>query len=89
MMGQELLNIWSRFRKGIVFVTHDIEEAVTLSDRVIVMTGRPGKLKSEYRIDIERPRNARSVRKLPRFHEFVESIWQDIMLPSTPTQPSI
>lgn len=77
-MGQELLNIWSTSRKAIVFVTHDIEEAVSLSDRVIVMTGRPGRIKSEYRIDLERPRSAREVRKLPRFHELVDAIWHDI-----------
>jgi NitT/TauT family transport system ATP-binding protein len=79
VMGQELLNIWARFKKSIVFVTHDIEEAVSLSDRVIVMTGRPGHIKAEYRIDLDRPRNAREARKLPRFHHFVDAIWNDIM----------
>ena len=77
-MGQELLNIWSTSGKAIIFVTHDIEEAVSLSDRVIVMTGRPGRIKAEYRIDLERPRDARQVRKLARFHELVDAIWEDI-----------
>ena len=79
MMGQELLNIWSSFQKTLVFVTHDIEEAVSLSDRVIVMSGRPGHIKAEYQIDLERPRKAREARKLPRFHHFVDAIWNDIM----------
>jgi NitT/TauT family transport system ATP-binding protein len=79
LMGQELLKIWSRYRKGIIFVTHDIEEAVSLSDRVVVMTGRPGRVKSQYRIDLPRPRDARRVRREPRFHELVEAIWNDIM----------
>jgi len=79
LMGQELLNIWSRFRKAIIFVTHDIEEAVGLADRVVVMTGRPGRIKSEYRIDLPRPRDSRNVRKLPRFHRLVDAIWSDIM----------
>jgi NitT/TauT family transport system ATP-binding protein len=79
LMGQELLNIWSRFRKAIVFVTHDIEEAVSLSDRVLVMTGRPGRIKSEYPIDLPRPRDSRSVRKTPSFHRLVDAIWNDIM----------
>jgi NitT/TauT family transport system ATP-binding protein len=79
LMGQELLDIWSRFKKGIIFVTHDIEEAVSLSDRVIVMTGRPGTIKSEYQIDLPRPRNAREIRRQAHFHEFVDAIWQDIM----------
>lgn len=79
VMGQELLQIWSQSRKAIIFVTHDIEEAVSLSDRVVVMSGRPGGVKSEYRIDLDRPRDAREVRKLPRFHHFVDAIWNDIM----------
>ncbi len=79
LMGQELLDIWSRYKKGIIFVTHDIEEAVSLSDRVVVMTGRPGRIKAEYRIDLPRPRNARAIRKERKFHEFVDAIWQDIM----------
>jgi NitT/TauT family transport system ATP-binding protein len=79
LMGQELLTIWSRFRKAVIFVTHDIEEAVGLSDRVVVMTGRPGRIKSEYRIDLPRPRDSRNVRRLPGFHQFVDAIWNDIM----------
>jgi NitT/TauT family transport system ATP-binding protein len=79
LMGQELLNIWGRFKKAVVFVTHDIEEAVSLSDRVVVMTGRPGRIKSQYRIELERPRDARQVRKDPRFHGYVDAIWNDIM----------
>lgn len=79
LMGQELLKIWSRHRKAVIFVTHDIEEAVSLSDRVVVMTGRPGRMKSQYHIDLPRPRDARQVRREPRFHEFVEAIWNDIM----------
>jgi NitT/TauT family transport system ATP-binding protein len=79
LMGQELLRIWNRYRKAIIFVTHDIEEAVSLADRVVVMTGRPGRIKSEYRIDLDRPRDARAVRRDPRFHAFVDAIWTDIM----------
>ncbi|MBV7483414.1 ABC transporter ATP-binding protein [Bordetella sp. BOR01] len=79
LMGQELLSIWSRFRKGIIFVTHDIEEAVSLSDRVVVMTGRPGRIKAQYQIDLPRPRDSRGVRKLAAFHQYVDSIWSDIM----------
>ena len=79
LLGQELLGIWSRFRKAILFVTHDIEEAVSLSDRVVVMTGRPGTIKSQYSIDLPRPRDSRQVRKLPAFHAYVDAIWCDIM----------
>jgi len=79
LMGQELLRIWARFGKAVVFVTHDIEEAVSLSDRVVVMSGRPGTIKSEYRIELPRPRLPREVRKIPNFHRYVDAIWNDIM----------
>jgi NitT/TauT family transport system ATP-binding protein len=79
VMGYELLRIWTAHRKSVVFVTHDIEEAVGLSDRVLVMTDRPGRIKAEYRIDVGRPRDLRAVRKEPRFHELTERIWQDIV----------
>jgi NitT/TauT family transport system ATP-binding protein len=77
-MGYELLRIWTTHRKSVVFVTHDIEEAIGLGDRVIVMTGRPGRIKSEYHVDLPRPRDLRGVRKLPIFHQLSERVWQDI-----------
>jgi NitT/TauT family transport system ATP-binding protein len=80
VMGYELLRIWMAHRKSVVFVTHDIEEAVGLSDRVLVMTDRPGRIKAEYRVGLERPRDLRAVRKDPRFHELSERIWQDIVV---------
>jgi NitT/TauT family transport system ATP-binding protein len=80
VMGYELLRTWTTHRKSVVFVTHDIEEAVGLSDRVLVMTARPGRIKGDYRIDLERPRDLRAVRKDPRFHAVAERIWQDIVI---------
>ena len=53
----ELLRIWSQDRKLVVFVTHDIEEAVLLGDRVLVMTGRPGRIRKELTIHLKRPRD--------------------------------
>ena len=79
LMAQELLDIWRRFRKSVVFITHDIEEAVSLSDRVLVMCGRPGRVMAQYRIDLPRPRDAREVRRLPVFRQWVDAIWDDIM----------
>lgn len=78
IMGRELLRIWSRDAKSVVFITHDIEEAVGLSDRVVVMEGPPGRIKSEYRIDLPRPRDFREVRLLPEFRRLCEQIWRDI-----------
>jgi NitT/TauT family transport system ATP-binding protein len=53
----ELLDLWERDRKTVVFVTHCIEEAITLADRIILLTARPGQIQREFRIDIPRPRN--------------------------------
>ncbi len=78
LMGRELLRIWSEDVKSVVFVTHDIEEAVGLSDRVLVMEGPPGRIKSEHRIDLPRPRDVRAVRLLPEFRRLCEAIWRDI-----------
>jgi NitT/TauT family transport system ATP-binding protein len=77
-MGRELLRIWSEQKRAVVFVTHDIEEAVTLSDRVVVMTGRPGGIKAIYPVGIERPREPREVRRMPAFHALVDQIWTDV-----------
>ena len=79
IMGQELLRIWQSDRKSVVFVTHDIEEAVALSDRVVVMTGRPGRICLEVKIDLPRPRDTWQVRRTPRFREFCDEIWNELM----------
>lgn len=57
MMQEVLLDIWQKTRKTIVFVTHDIDEAIFLADRIYVLTGRPGKLKKEILIKLPRPRS--------------------------------
>jgi NitT/TauT family transport system ATP-binding protein len=79
LMGNELLRIWTAHRKSVVFVTHDIEEAISLSDRILVMSARPGRIKSEYRVDLPRPRDFRAVRRTDVFHEISEKIWNDIV----------
>jgi NitT/TauT family transport system ATP-binding protein len=57
ILHRELQDIWARTQKTILFVTHDVEEAIFLSDRVFVMTARPGKIKAEIDIPLERPRS--------------------------------
>lgn len=78
-MGRELLRIWSEQKRPVLFVTHDIEEAVSLSDRVVVMSGRPGTIKADYEVALARPRDPRKVRMLPAFHELTDKIWSDIV----------
>jgi len=58
-LQSELLRVWSLHRKTVVFVTHDIEEAILLGDRVLVMTGRPGRVREDIRIPLDRPRGVR------------------------------
>lgn len=74
-MGLELLRIWSKYRRSVLFVTHDIDEAVLLSDRVIVLSSRPARIKLDLAIDLERPREARLLRKSPHFAELVDRVW--------------
>jgi NitT/TauT family transport system ATP-binding protein len=78
VMGRELLRIWSEQKRPVVFVTHDIEEAVSLSDRVVVMSGRPGTVRAIHEVALERPRDPREVRKRAEFHALVDRIWSDI-----------
>lgn len=77
-MGRELLRIWSHHQRTVVFVTHDIEEAVTLSDRVIVLSPRPSKIRLDIEIALERPRDARQLRKSPDYINYVDQIWREI-----------
>ncbi|MBT6151405.1 MAG: hypothetical protein HOH75_05380 [Chloroflexi bacterium] len=55
-MQEELLSIWNKNKKTVFFVTHDIDEAILLADRVIVMTDRPGKIHADINIKLDRPR---------------------------------
>jgi len=74
IMQEELLNIWRQARKTVLFITHQINEAVYLSDRVIVFTARPGRVKQSVPIDIERPRKL-AVKRDPRFLQLEDYVW--------------
>jgi NitT/TauT family transport system ATP-binding protein len=75
LMENELLELWREHRKTVVFVTHDLEEAIALADRIVVMTANPGRVKREYRVDLPRPRNVNEIRFDPRFRDIHEEIW--------------
>jgi len=75
VMQQELLDLWARKRKTILFVTHDLTEAITLSDQVIVMTRRPGRIKGVFDIPLTRPRDVFSIQESSDFHELHRGIW--------------
>jgi NitT/TauT family transport system ATP-binding protein len=74
-LANELMRLWERSPKTVVFVTHGIEEAVTLADRVVVLSARPGTIREIIPIDFPRPRDAVSIRGEPRFGEHVVHIW--------------
>jgi NitT/TauT family transport system ATP-binding protein len=76
VMGRELLRIWEAERRSILFVTHDIEEAVALADRVLVFSARPARIVAEHRIDLPRPRNLRALRGSPEFSAYTRAIWE-------------
>ena len=77
IMQTELLRIWRETRKTVLFVTHQIDEAVYLSDRVLIFTARPGRLKEEVRIDLPRPRDL-SIKWAPEFVRYTNHIWSSI-----------
>ncbi len=67
LMENELLALWSSTSASVVFVTHDLEEAIALADRVFVFTAGPGTVKGTYQVDLPRPRNVSEIRFEPRF----------------------
>jgi NitT/TauT family transport system ATP-binding protein len=74
VMQAELLRIWAEARKTVLFITHQIDEAIYLSDRVVVFSGRPGRVKDIIDVGIERPRRL-AVKREPRFHALEDRIW--------------
>jgi NitT/TauT family transport system ATP-binding protein len=75
LMQEELLQIWLQAKKTVLFITHQVDEAIYLSDRVVVFSGRPGKVKQIIDVNIERPRKL-GVKREARFHALEDAIWQ-------------
>lgn len=73
-----LLELWQAERRTVVFITHDIAEAVALSDRVIVMSARPGRIIAEVPIPLQRPRSVRALQKDHEFHEIYSHVWSEL-----------
>jgi NitT/TauT family transport system ATP-binding protein len=70
-----LMDLWSSERRTVLFVTHDLAEAVALSDRVIVLSPRPGKVVADVAIDLPRPRSVRELQQQSHFHELCANLW--------------
>jgi len=79
IMSNELLTLWEKSRPSVMFVTHDLEEAIALADRVVVMTAGPGTVKATFDVDLPRPRGAvQEIRFQQRFLELYRQIWESL-----------
>ncbi len=76
IMGDLLLDLWSQDKKAVMFVTHDLEEAIALADRVVIMSAGPrARIMAEYKIPLARPREISEIRLDDKFHEIHREIW--------------
>lgn len=76
LMENEVLALWAAKKKAVLFITHDLDEAIAMSDRVVCLSAGPGSHPiGEFRIDLERPRDVAEVRTAPRFVELHQAIW--------------
>ena len=77
-MHRILLDIWERERQTVLFVTHDLGEALTLADRIILLSARPGRLKEDFEVPFARPRDAVALRETTGFAEAYSHIWHSL-----------
>jgi NitT/TauT family transport system ATP-binding protein len=81
LLQEDLLRMRDQLRQTIVFITHSIDEAITLGDRIIVMAARPGRIAREFTVPIDRPRTIAQVRRHPEYEGLREHIWADLRSP--------
>jgi NitT/TauT family transport system ATP-binding protein len=77
-MHSVLLELWEQARQTVLFVTHDLGEALTLADRIILLSARPGRVKQEFKVDFPRPRNAVALRETKEYGELFSRIWHSL-----------
>src|ERR1700716_2314155 len=78
LLQEELLRIWEEHKKTVVFITHSVDEAVFLGDRIMVMTAQPGKVKTFVPVPLARPRNIMELQKSPQYGELIAHIWSSL-----------
>ena len=78
ILQNDLLSLWETSRPAVLFVTHDLVEAIALSDRIVIMSASPGHIKGAYRVDIPRPRDVYHIHEAPGFDDIFDQLWADI-----------
>jgi NitT/TauT family transport system ATP-binding protein len=78
LLQEELLHIWDEHKKTVVFITHSVDEAVFLGDRIMVMTAQPGKVKMFVPVPLARPRDIMELQKMPQYGELIAHIWSSL-----------
>lgn len=78
LMQEELAQIMSATEKTVIFITHSVDEAITLGDRILVMTARPGRIKQIFEVDLPRPRSPRTIRSSKAYGELRAQIWEHL-----------
>jgi NitT/TauT family transport system ATP-binding protein len=76
LLQEELLRIWEGTRKTVVYITHSIDEAIVMADRIVVMTAHPGTIKAEIEVDLPRPRSVYQLKATPEFGKIVHQVWE-------------
>ena len=76
LLQEELLRIWDETRKTVLFITHSIDEALVLGDRVLVMTAHPGRIKADLAIEFPRPREVYRLKASPEFGQVAYRVWE-------------
>ena len=78
LLQEELLRIWETDRKTVGYIPHSIDEALVLSDRVLVMSARPGRIKAEIEVTLPRPRSVYELKSTPEFADLVARVWEPL-----------
>jgi NitT/TauT family transport system ATP-binding protein len=78
MLQTYILSLWQTTQRTVLFITHDLSEAIMLSDRVIILTNRPARVKSEHTVTLPRPRSLADLRFDPAFIQLHKNVWDDL-----------
>jgi NitT/TauT family transport system ATP-binding protein len=78
LMQEELLRLWESTKLTVLFVTHDLSEAISLSDRVLLFSARPGRIKDQYDVPLDRPRQIEEIVSDPHYNELFVRIWRSL-----------